>query len=500
MNKTKQQPLKRGAGVLLPISSLPSPYGIGTFGKKAYEFVDFLEAAGQTYWQVLPIGPTSYGDSPYQSFSAFSGNPYFIDLDTLIEQGLLTKQEADACDWGYDPASVDYAKIYEQRFDVLKSAFQRSSHQNTLDYQQFCEDQRFWLDDYCLYMAVKHYFGGKEWLAWPEDIRFRTKKAVQAYSLKLKSKIEFWKFCQYEFYRQWFMLKRYANKKGIQIVGDIPIYVAMDSTDVWVHGDEFQLDERRNPVRVAGVPPDMFSATGQLWGNPLYNWQKMEQNGFMWWKERMAQSAKLYDIIRIDHFIGIVHYYSIPAGDLTAKNGEWMEGPGNKLISAIEDAIGKTQIIAEDLGVVTPAVRNLLKKRGYPGMKLLQFAFDSDGTNRNLPCHYGKNTVVYGGTHDNETLVGFFAGQKRSVLRFARNYLNVRTNKAIPWAVIRAGIASSADLAVYQMQDYLGMDNQARMNMPSTIGGRNWRWRLTEGQLTSELAQTMRTLTQLYGR
>lgn len=499
MNK-KQQPFKRGAGVLLPISSLPSPYGIGTFGKQAYEFVDFLEAAGQSYWQVLPICPTSYGDSPYQSFSAFSGNPYFIDLDMLIQQDLLTNEEANACNWGDNPTSVDYAKIYEQRFRVLKLAFQRSEHQSTIEFQQFQKKHSFWLDDYALYIALKRYFGGKEWLKWPKDIRFRAKKALYEYRLKLAEEIEFCKFCQYEFYRQWGMLKKYANQKGIQIVGDIPIYVAMDSTDVWVYHDQFQLDESRKPVRVAGVPPDMFSSTGQLWGNPLYDWEKMEKNGFHWWKERMSISSKLYDVIRIDHFIGIVRYYSIPAQDDTAQNGEWMKGPGEKLIAAIEHSVGKTQIIAEDLGVVTPAVHKLLKKRGYPGMKLLEFAFDSNGTNRNLPCHYHKNSVVYGGTHDNETLVGFFSKQKRSVLRFARNYLNVRNNKAIPWAVIRAGYASSADLAIFQMQDYLGLDNDARMNIPSTIGGRNWRWRLTENQLTPELAQTMRTFTQLYGR
>ena len=485
---------------MLPISSLPSPYGIGTFGKEAYAFVDFLEAAGQTYWQVLPIGPTSYGDSPYQSFSAFSGNPYFIDLDTLIGQGLLSKNEAESCDWGNDPASVDYAKIYEQRFAILKLAFKRSSHQNTPEFARFCEENNFWLEDYSLYMAVKNHFGGKEWLAWPEDIRFYTDQAVADYSAMLKNELAFWKFCQYEFFRQWFLLKQYANQKGISIVGDIPIYVALDSTDVWVHGSQFQLDERRNPVRVAGVPPDMFSDSGQLWGNPLYDWEKMEQNGYNWWKMRMAFSAKLYDVIRIDHFIGIVHYYSIPAGDQTAENGKWLDGPGEKLISALESAVADTKIIAEDLGVATPAVRSLLQKKGYPGMKLLEFAFDSDGTNQNLPCHYEKNTVVYGGTHDNETLAGFFAGQKRSVLRFARHYLNIHTNRAIPRAVVRAGYASSADLAVFQLQDYLGLDNRARINKPSTIGGNNWRWRLSKGALTPKLAQTMRTSTQLYGR
>ena len=496
----RQKCLDRGAGVLLPVTSLPSPYGIGTFGKDAYAFVDFLEAAGQTYWQVLPLGPTSYGDSPYQSFSAFSGNPYLIDLDLLIEQGLLTKTEVDAFDWGDDPALVDYAKLYENRFRVLKSAFLRSSHQMSPEFGAFCTENRFWLEDYSLYMAVKDYFGGKEWLAWPEDIRLRTEEAVKHYSAMLQNEIAFWEFCQYEFFCQWLSLKSYANQKGIHIVGDIPIYVALDSADVWKHGNQFWLDECRRPVRVAGVPPDLFSATGQLWGNPLYNWDYMEQDQFTWWKNRMAVSAKLYDVIRFDHFIGIVNYYAIPAGDDTARNGQWMQGPGEKFLDAIEDVLGNTKLIAEDLGEVTPPVRELLQKSGYPGMKLLEYAFDTDGKNGNLPCHYDKNTVVYGGTHDNETLTGFFAGQNWSVLQFARKYLNIQTDFEIPQAVIRAGLASSADLAVFQMQDYMGLDNRARMNIPSTIGGSNWRWRLKKDELSPTLAQTMRLLTVLYGR
>ena len=500
LKPNRQKYLERGAGILLPVTSLPSPYGIGTFGKEAYSFVDFLEASGQTYWQVLPVGPTSYGDSPYQSFSACSGNPYFIDLDLLIQQGLLAQGEVEAFDWGDDPASVDYAKLYENRFHVLKSAYLRSSHQMTSEFAAFCAENRFWLEDYSLYMAVKNYFGGKEWLAWPVDIRLRSEDAVRSYSVLLEKETAFWKFCQYEFFRQWFLLKAYANQKGIRIVGDIPIYVALDSADVWVHGDQFQLDERRQPVRVAGVPPDLFSATGQLWGNPLYDWDYMAKDQFTWWKNRMAISAKLYDVIRIDHFIGIVNYYSVPSKDATAQNGVWMQGPGEKLLDAIESVLGDTKIIAEDLGVVTPPVRKLLQKSGYPGMKLLEFAFNTDGKNGNLPCHYDKNTVVYGGTHDNETLKGFFAGQKRSVLRFARSYLNISTNRELPQAVIRAGYASSADLAVFQIQDFLGLDNRARMNTPSTIGGRNWRWRLTKGELTPELAQCIRLLAELYGR
>lgn len=491
--------MERGAGILLPVASLPSPYGIGAFGKAAYDFVDFLYQAGQKYWQVLPLGPTSYGDSPYQSFSAFSGNPYFIDLDLLKEEELLTRREVLAYDWGGDPASVDYKLLYENRFQVLALAFSRSTHRESAEYADFYAENAVWLEDYSVFMALKTNFGGREWLSWPNDIRLRKPKAVRDYSVKLEVQIDFWKFCQFHFFRQWRKLKSYANARGIEIIGDIPIYVAMDSADVWVHGDLFQLDQERRPTNVSGVPPDMFSATGQLWGNPLYDWTRMEQEDFAWWKSRMAFSAKLYDVIRIDHFVGIAHYYSIPAGDTTAENGVWVPGPCEALIAAIGSVIGQKRIIAEDLGIVTPQVGRLLRKSGYPGMKLMQFGFNSDGKNENLPAYYDKNTVVYGGTHDNETLTGFFVHQSRSTLRFARNYLNVHQNAHIPWAIIRAGYASAANTAIFQMQDYLGLGNSARTNTPSTIGD-NWRWRLREGQLTAALAQAIGQMAMLYGR
>lgn len=495
----KQKPMGRGAGVLLPVTSLPSPYGIGTFGREAYEFVDFLSAAGQRYWQVLPLGPTSYGDSPYQSFSAFAGNPYFIDLPVLAGQGLLTQQELDAADFGSDPVEIDYAKLYQGRYPLLRLAFSRSSHSDMDEYQTFCENNQEWLEAYSLYMALKTEFDGREWLAWPEELRLREPGAIRASREEHRAEMDFWKFCQYEFFRQWFRLKEYANQKGIQIIGDIPIYVALDSADVWAQGEQFQLDEQRRPTHVAGVPPDLFSKTGQLWGNPLYDWEHMKTDGFSWWKQRMRFSAQLYDIIRIDHFVGIAHYYSIPAEETTAMNGWWSPGPGKPLLEAIGSVMGNKRVIAENLGVVIPEVDRLLRISGYPGMKLLQFAFDGDASNSNLPFHFDRNQVVYGGTHDNETLVGFFAHQKRKQLHFAREYLNVRKNREISAALIRAGYASVADTAIFQMQDLLGLDNSARMNTPSTLG-QNWRWRLLPGQISPKLAKDLCQMMKLYGR
>ncbi len=500
MGLRKQKPLARGAGILLPVSSLPSPYGIGTFGKAAFAFADFLAKAGQKYWQVLPLGPTSYGDSPYQSFSAFAGNPYFIDLDLLCEARLLQKEEIVSCDWGDDPADVDYAKLYAARFQLLHRAYERSDYEYAPDYQSFCARNTFWLEDYALYMAIKMQQDGKEWLAWPEGLRLREETALAKAREELRQEIGFWKFCQYQFFCQWDSLKSYANRLGIRIIGDIPIYVALDSADVWVNFHLFQLDENRMPTKVAGVPPDMFSATGQLWGNPLYRWDRMEADGFSWWRQRMGCCAQLYDIIRIDHFIGITRYYAIPAQDRTAENGVWVEGPGEKLIEAISQAIGKEkQIIAEDLGVLTPAVERLRLRAGYPGMKLMTFAFDSDAQNDYLPCHFEKNCVAYGGTHDNETLPGFFAHQPRKTLRYAREYLGVRTSREITWGLIRAGYESSADVAIFQMQDFLGLDNRARMNTPSTLG-KNWRWRLLPGQADDALAEQLSHLAALYAR
>lgn len=499
MNEKKDRTLKRGAGLLLPISSLPSPYGIGTLGKEAYKFVDYLVEAGQKYWQVLPVGPTSYGDSPYQSFSAFAGNPYFIDLDYLVDEGLITKAQIKKFPWGDNSEYIDYATIYGSRFQVLRIAFNNSTYAETEEYVKFEKDNEYWLDDYSLYMAVKFKFDNQEWSKWDYDIKARQPEAIERYKEELKDDIAFWKFCQFKFFEQWNMLREYANEKGVEIIGDIPIYVAMDSADVWAHKDLFELDEDFEQINVAGVPPDAFSEDGQLWGNPLYNWDRMEECDFEWWKQRMASNSKLYDYIRIDHFIGVVNYYSIKAGCKNAKEGVWRQGPGKKLTDAIDSAIGDAKIIAEDLGVVSPAVRELLAETGYPGMNIIEFAFDGGAGNSHLPHNYKPNSLVYGGTHDNETVVGYFKNQKASDLKYAYKYLGVKTKTEIPAAVLRAAYASVAAIAIFQVQDILELGNEARMNTPSTVGN-NWKWRMLKGSLTKKKAKELKDLAEFYAR
>ena len=490
----------RAAGVLLPISSLPSKYGIGTLGREAFRFVDRLAMAGQKYWQVLPVGPTSFGDSPYQSFSAFAGNPYFIDLERLIEEGLLSREDVESCDWGSDSSDIDYEKLYNNRFVILHKAYHACDFEHDKEYRKFLKKSRYWLDDYCLYMALKFYFGGREWLAWEKNIRMYHKEAVRHYQKLLSDEINFWKFCQYKFYVQWKKLKKYANSQNIKIIGDIPLYMALDSADVWAHSDLFELDERKKPIHVAGVPPDCFSEDGQLWGNPLYNWKQMKKNGFQWWEERMRSNAALYDVIRIDHFIGIVNYWSVPAGNDTAINGRWKKGPGKKLTDVIKKATAGSEIIAEDLGVVGPNVRKLIEKTGWPGMKILQFAFDGDETNEYLPHNFKTtNCVVYGGTHDNETMVGFFRDKTEKEIKYLKKYFMISEKKQIPLAMLRAGYASIADTAIFQMQDILGLDNSARMNFPSTVGT-NWRWRMLPGQFAEEHIKMLHKLCLLYNR
>lgn len=490
----------RAAGILLPISSLPSKYGIGTMGKEAYRFVDQLKEAGQKYWQVLPVGPTSFGDSPYQSFSAFAGNPYFIDLELLIKEGLLTEEDVMSCDWGNNPSDIDYEKIYNSRFIILHKAYRASDLKKEKKYQSFEKKNQYWLEDYSLYMALKFYFAGKEWLSWEEGIRMHKPEAVSHYKELLKEEINFWKFCQFKFFTQWKALKKYANKKGVKIIGDIPLYMALDSADVWTHGELFELDERKKPINVAGVPPDCFSADGQLWGNPLYNWKAMEKNDFAWWEMRMRSNAALYDVIRIDHFIGIVNFWSIPAESENAISGKWRKGPGKKLTRVIKKATKGADIIAEDLGVVGDEVRALIQKTGWPGMKILQFAFDGDNTSEYLPHNFtSSNCIVYGGTHDNETIVGFFKDKTKKETKYVRKYLNVQKKEQLPKAMLRAAYASIADTAIFQMQDILELDNSARMNLPSTVGS-NWRWRMLPNQFTEEHTTMLRKLCSLYNR
>ncbi len=489
----------RKGGVLLPVSSIPSKYGIGTFSKQAYEFVDFLERAGQSFWQILPLGPTGYGDSPYQSFSTFAGNPYYIDLEELIKKGWLTKEECDACDFGSDDGYVDYEKIYLSRFRILKIAYERSHIKEDKEFGKFKEDNAAWLEDYALYMAVKNSFHGVSWIEWEEDIRLRKPEAMKAYKEKFADEVEFYQFQQFVFSVQWLALKAYANKKKISIIGDIPIYVAFDSADTWANPELFQLDESCTPTGVAGCPPDSFSATGQLWGNPLYKWEYHKETGYEWWMQRISYCYRLYDVVRIDHFRGFDEYYFIPYSDTTAEFGHWEKGPGYDIFKVMKEKIGKKPVIAEDLGFLTPSVISLVKKTGYPGMKILQFAFDSREESDYLPHNYSNNSVVYTGTHDNDTTMGWYDSLNRQDKAFAKRYLNIKAKKEIYWEFIRAALSSVADTAIIPVQDYLGLGSEARVNMPSTLGN-NWKWRLRDGQLDDSLAERIREITKLYGR
>lgn len=492
--------MERSSGILMPISALPSPYGIGTLGKAAYDFVDFLAKAEQRWWQLLPVGPTSYGDSPYQSFSAFAGNPYFVDLELLRQEGLLEQAEIDAADWGSDPVSVDYGKIYENRFSLLEKAMQRGWEKEKENIIRFSEENKDWLPDYALYMALKRYFGMKAWTEWEdEEIRLRKEAALERYRTALAEDIRLFTYIQFLFFRQWDALRAYAKEKGIGIIGDMPIYVAMDSADVWAEPRFFQLDERNVPYEVSGVPPDAFSADGQLWGNPLYDWEAMQADGYGWWIRRIGGAKKLYDVIRIDHFRGLESYWAVPYGDTDAKNGRWVKGPGMKLVSVLKNWFPEVSFIAEDLGFLTPEVHQLLQDSGFPGMKVLEFAFDSREPSNYLPHTYPSHCVCYIGTHDNETVMAWKNAAAPEDIAMAVKYLGLHDEEGFHWGVIRGGMSSVAELFVTQMQDFLGLGAEARMNTPSTLGT-NWKWRLTEGQITEELTAKIAEMTRLYGR
>lgn len=494
----------RASGILLPVSSLPSKYGIGCFSESAYQFIDQLKAAGQHYWQILPLGPTSFGDSPYQSFSTYAGNPYFISLEALVSEGVLTKEECDAADFGSDPERVDYGKLYAARFPLLRKAYERSDISKNPEFLSFMEENGGWVRDYAIFMAVKDFFGGASWDKWPEDIRKRWGYSMDYYQRELYYEIEFYEYIQYTFSKQWKKLKSYANENGIQIIGDIPIYVAYDSADTWSHPELFQLDEENLPVAVAGCPPDGFAADGQLWGNPLYRWDYHQQTGFAWWLQRLAYCYQLYDVVRIDHFRGFDEYFSIPYGAKTAHGGHWEKGPGIALFRRVKECLGEKEIIAEDLGYVTDSVRYLVQESGYPGMKVIEFAFDSRDTgsaNDYLPHNYVTNSVVYTGTHDNETLTGWFRDIRPEERRMVRSYLNDfhTSDEEIYWDLVCMAMRSVSKLCVIPMQDYLGYDNSARINQPSTLG-KNWKWRLKEGEFSEELIGKIREMTARYGR
>ena len=494
----------RKQGILLPVSSIPSAYGIGTFGRESDRFVGFLEKTGNRLCQILPLGPTGYGDSPYQSFSTFAGNPYYIDLELLIEEGLLTKEICDGYDFGDNEHYVDYEKIYLSRFKVLKIAFENAKKQGLMDapeYQKFITDNAYWLNDYALYMAVKNAFGGVCFMEWDEDIRLRKAAALRKYRKKLSDEIAFYCFQQYLFAKQWKELKTYANKQGIRIIGDIPIYVAFDGADSWSHPELFQFDADNMPVAVAGCPPDGFSATGQLWGNPLYDWEYHKETRYRWWMDRMAYSFHLYDVVRVDHFRGFDEYYAIPYGDETAENGEWMPGPGMDLFLKMKETLGDLPIIAEDLGFLTDTVRQLLKDSGYPGMKVLEFAFVAGEDSDYLPHNYDKNCVVYTGTHDNDTLQGWYQTLSEEDKEMTKEYLNnpYTPDEEVHWDFISLAMRSVADTCIIPVQDYLGLGNKARINMPSTLGG-NWMWRMKKGAFTDELIKKIRKTTEVCAR
>ena len=494
----------RASGILMGISSIPSKYGMGCFSKEAYEFVDQLEQAGQQYWQILPLGPTGYGDSPYQSVSTFAGNPYFINLEDLIEKGLLTRGECESCDWGGSESYVDYEKMYMSRYKLLRKAYERADLSKDEDYADFLKEEQNWLTDYCLFMAIKNDQKGICWIDWPEELKDRHSKAVREAEKELEEEIDFYRFQQYCFTTQWRKLKAYANEKGISIIGDVPIYVALDSSDAWANPEMLQFDKDHNPKSVAGCPPDAFSATGQLWGNPLYNWEVHRNSGYEWWVKRIANCFRLYDVVRIDHFRGFDEYYAIPYGDKTAENGWWEKGPGIELFRTISEKLGHREIIAEDLGYMTDTVKRLVEESGYPNMKVIEFAFDERDTGNAsdyLPHNYPRNCVVYTGTHDNETLISWLEDITPQERRQVRKYLNNfhDSGKELCDDLICLVMQSVADLCIIPMQDYLGLDNSARMNQPSTLG-KNWKWRLKEGQFSKELQGEMLELAGRYGR
>lgn len=489
----------RTSGVLMHISSLPGGTGIGTLGKEAYNFVDFLKAAGQTYWQVLPLCPTSYGDSPYQSFSTFAGNPYFIDFEILCNDGLLNKTDYNNVDWGKNPERIDFEKVYEKRFKVLKKAC-NAFDKNDSSYKIFCAENNFWLEDFALYMALKEKYKGKAWKEWNIDIKLRKNSALNSAKNELKDEIEFQKTVQYFFFVQWNKLKAYANTNGVKIIGDIPIYVAADSADVWANPKQFLLDKDCNPTEVAGCPPDAFTDDGQLWGNPLYDWDYMKKDGYSWWKKRIEHQCKICDVIRIDHFRGFESYYCIPADSKTAKIGEWRKGPGIEFFHEIERDLGKKNIIAEDLGFLTPAVKKMLKQSKYPGMKVLQFAFDTDEDNDYNLHNITKNSVAYAGTHDNDTIIGYMTKSAPcSTRKRAREYLRLTRREGYNWGMMKAVWSSNADTAIVTMQDLLGLGSEARMNFPSTTKD-NWQWRAKPDYITDELAEKVKYYTALYQR
>ena len=488
----------RKSGILMHITSLPNPYGIGTMGRCAYDFVDFLSEAGQSYWQILPVNPTGYGDSPYQAISTFAGNHYLIDPDLLIEEGLLTREEVESVQWGWDETQVDFGTMYKSRCKLLYNAYQRFVQDEEFNHFVLCNSS--WLEDYAMFRALTDACRGRAWQSWSMTLMLRMPAVMECYRQELQEQIRFHCFLQYKFFQQWKKLKAYANEKGIRIIGDVPIYVPLDSADVWANPQLFQLDGSCRPLRVAGCPPDSFTADGQLWGNPIYDWEKMKETGYTWWIDRLKAAARMYDVVRLDHFRGFESFWSIPAGDKTAAGGRWEKGPGMDFIGTIRQALPGLDFIAEDLGFVTEEVRQLQVASGYPGMKVLQFAFDSREAGDYLPHTYPENSVCYSGTHDNLTMVQWFREAAAEDVAMARDYLGLNEDEGLVNGMIRGAMSSVSKLCIIQMQDYLELGGQARMNFPGTLSADNWTWRVAPGFMTGELKRRILETTRRYGR
>ena len=487
----------RTSGILMHITSLPSPYGVGTMGSEAYKFVDFLKKAGQSYWQILPLTPTGYGDSPYQSCSTFAGNHYLIDLDRLVEDGLLTPADLEGIQWNVTDDKADFGLLYRNRLNVLRKAYARFTPGK--DYTCFVEENSNWLPDFTLFMALKDKFGGKPWYEWEHDLKFRNPDAIWNARNELKEEISFFSFVQYLFFQQWNALHAYAKKNNIAIIGDVPIYVPRDSVEAWSSPELFQMDEKLDPKAVAGCPPDAFAADGQLWGNPLYRWDVLAEDGYSWWLRRLGAAGKLYDVVRMDHFRAFAGYWSVPFGDPTARGGKWITGPGIDFINAVKKGLPELKLIAEDLGYLTQDVLDLRDESGYPGMKVLQFAFDSREPSDYLPHTYTANSVCYTGTHDNMTTRQWLETGTPEMQKYATEYMHLDEQEGLVWGVIRTAMASVSDTCIIPVQDYLNLGGEARMNFPGTTNS-NWTWRAKDGMITDALAEKIHHLTTLYAR
>ena len=488
----------RSSGILMHITSLPGPYGVGTMGKEAFAFVDFLKQAGQSMWQILPLTPTGYGDSPYQSCSTYAGNHYLIDLESLIEEGLLMKEEVEPIDWCWSETKADFGKLYNNRLKVLRIAYSR--FQGGADFDRFLEDSKAWLPDFAMFMALKAKNYGNPWYTWEPGVKMRYPEAMEAMRSELADELRFYSFVQYLFHKQWNALRTYANQNGIKIIGDVPIYVPLDSVEVWAEPGMFQLDDNLNPKVIAGVPPDGFSADGQLWGNPIYDWEKMKADGFRWWLRRLAAAGEWYDIVRMDHFRGLEAYWAVPYDASTAKAGHWEKGPDMAFVEAVKKGLPELEMIAEDLGFLTQEVLDLRDNSGFPGMKVLEFAFDSREPSEYLPHTYTRNSVVYTGTHDNMTMRQWFDTATRDAKKYAVEYMGLTEAEGLVLGTIRTAMSSVSDMCVIQLPDWLNLGGEARMNFPGTLSDANWTWRAEKKAINSSLAKRIYNMTKLYGR